>query len=184
MADDFEAARNKLKDKIDFDLILAGINTHGTQPIGDYGRRYLMRLWQDVENTTGQKFGYKLPEEYIHDSSRTCLALQAARQLTGQVPFLFLHELQQRFFVLGENVTDQATIDRAAEQVGLPVAELQREMDREVTLEQLRFQFQNAQGFGTQALPSLVVREEDLSLRLLAGGYVDTDMMQVLLAEL
>ena len=57
MADEFNEAMSTLQEGVEFDLLLGGINTHGTQPIGAYGRRYLMRLWREVADTTGQLSG-------------------------------------------------------------------------------------------------------------------------------
>ena len=181
MADEFEQARARLSDKVNFDLILGGINTHGTQPIGDYGRRYLMRLWKEVAETTGQTFGFRLPEEYIHNSSRTCLALEAARSLTGLVPFEFLHGLQRLFFVEGLDITQETVIMACADQVGIDANALVREMSEPKHLESIRFQFEAAGGFGTQALPSLV-KEENGVHTLLAGGYVDANMLETIIA--
>lgn len=182
MADEFELARKRLLGMVEFDLMLGGINTHGTRPIGDYGRRFLMQLWREVQATTGQEFGFKLPDQYIHNSTRTCLALQAARELIEEVPFAFLHSLQSAFFVDGLNVTDEAIIMACADQVGIDANQLIREMEKVKHLESIRFQFNAASGFGTQVLPSLAEAQAG-QLKLLAGGYVDADMLASLLAQ-
>ena len=180
MADEFERAREALKERVQFDLILGGINTHGTQPIGDYGRRFLMRLWREVQATTGQTFGFRLPDEYVHNSSRTCLALESARALTGEVPFLFLHELQRNFFVEGVDVTQETVIMKAAETVDIDPQALIDTMREARQLEAIKFQFSAASSFGTQALPSLAI--EDVGrLRLFSGGYTDAAMIEALL---
>ncbi len=46
--------------------------------------------------------------------------------------------------------------------------------------ERVRFQFDNASAFGTNALPSLLI-ERDGKLQLFAGGYVDAAMLKELL---
>ncbi|NKB97712.1 MAG: hypothetical protein GKR90_04310 [Pseudomonadales bacterium] len=182
MADEFELARERLGEVVDFELMLGGINTHGTQPIGDYGRRFLMRLWREVQATTGQTFGFKLPEQYIHNSARTCLALQAARELVATVPFEFLHALQRAFFVDGLDITNETVIMACAEQVNIDPQDLIGEMDEPKHLESIRFQFEAASGFGTQALPSLAELKSG-ELKLVAGGYVDADMLASLLVD-
>ena len=180
MADEFEQARARLSSQVKFDLLLGGINTHGTQPIGDYGRRFLMRLWKEVAETTGQTFGFKLPDEYIHNSARTCLALEAARSVEGVVPFEFLHDLQRAFFVEGLDITQETVIMASAERVGIEPEALIQEMEQPKHLESIRFQFEAAGGFGTQALPSLV-KEQDGVHTLLAGGYVDANMLETII---
>ena len=181
MADEFQLARKRLAERVDFDLMLGGINVHGTQPIGDYGRRFLMKLWREVAETTGQTFGFKLPEdEYVHNSVAPCLLLEAVRQATDSVPFELLHELQWRFFVTGEDITDLDFLSEQAARHG--VDNFKAGMRDEVLKEKLRFQFDNAGAFGTNALPSLLIEQQG-TLRLLAGGYVDAGMMETLIGE-
>lgn len=183
MADDFETARNRLQNSVEFELLLGGINTHGTQPIGDYGRRFLMRLWSEVAETTGQKFGFKLPDDYIHNSARTCLALEASRRLVNAAPFEFLHALQRAFFLDGLDITQEPVIMECAATCGIDPQALMTEMQAPRHLESIRFQFEAATGFGTQAMPSLV-KEEAGRFSLMAGGYVDAEMIESLVEGL
>ena len=95
MAGAVEEAAHVLRDEVTFELLLGGINTHGTQPIGEFGRRHLMKLWQEVHATTGQPFGFRLPDEFIYNSTLPCVAVEALRRRSGVAPFGFLHRLQQ-----------------------------------------------------------------------------------------
>jgi len=180
MADEFLLARERLAEQVDFDLMLGGINVHGTQPIGDYGRRFLMKLWREVADTTGQTFGFKLPEEYVHNSVAPCLVLEAVREATDSAPFDLLHDLQRRFFVTGEDITDLQLLSEQAAEHG--VENLKARMHDEALRERLRFQFDNAGAFGTNAMPSLLIEEQG-TMRLLAGGYVDAGMMETLIGD-
>ena len=183
MTNEFEKVRLKFKGSVEFELMLGGINPHGTQFLGDYGRRFLMRLWQDVEATTGQSFGYKLPEQYVHNSVNSCLALEAARELSGQSPFELLAEMQRRFFVEGADITSTDVLLKIARQFEFDEQELKARMSVPSVLERVRFQFDHAQSFGTQALPNMLYEDQEGVLRLLAGGYVDAQMMASLLEQ-
>ncbi len=180
MATEFTEAMAALEGEATFDLLLGGINTDSTQPIGAYGRRYLMRLWREVADTTGQRFGFALPDEYVHNSVRACLAVEAVRVLTEAPPFEFLRRVQEQFFVYGRDVTQEALLLWVAEAMGLDRGVLRAEMSKPAVLERVRFQFNNASTFGTNAMPSLLI-EEDGRLQLLAGGYVDAAMLATLL---
>ena len=59
MADAIDEVRERFLDQCDFDIQLGGINTHGTRPIGDYGRRRLKRLWEEESAVTGVTFSYQ-----------------------------------------------------------------------------------------------------------------------------
>lgn len=175
MADEFRQAQEQLIGQATFDLMLGGINTHGTQPIGDYGRRFLMKLWREVADTTGQAFGFKLPDEYIHNSMLACLAVEVVRDLSGSPPFEYLRAVQERFFVHGENVNDLDVLHDLAPD-GLDRKAFSDKVHAPSVVERVRFQFEHAGAFGTNALPSLLI-EEDGKLQLFAGGYVDAQML-------
>ena len=188
---DFEEARRSLAQEVTFDLVLGGINVDSTQPIGDYGRRYLKRLWQDVHATTGQPFGFRLPERYVHNSVRSCLAVEAVRQVrlnaglaaAEAVPFDYLHELQRLFFVEGQDITNHDLLRATAQAFSVPQDAFDARMADPVTLERVRFQFDNANRFGTNALPCMLIEGKDGTLSLLAGGYLDASMMADIIRE-
>jgi len=182
MADEFRAARAQLEGRAAFELMLGGINTHGTQPIGDYGRRFLMRLWREVADTTGQRFGFKLPENYVHNSVNACLAIEVVREATGEAPFDYLHALQEAFFCQALDITDIDQLAEIAAQHGVPAAVLAEKIHDPAIRERVRFQFDNAGAFGTNALPSLLIEEAD-ALKLFAGGYMDAAMLVALLED-
>ncbi|MEM7098308.1 MAG: DsbA family protein [Pseudomonadota bacterium] len=184
MAEDFEQARQTLSSQITFELMLGGINIHGTQPIGDYGRRFMKRLWEDVAATTGQPFGSLYAGAYVHNSVVPCLAIEAIGELVPDSRLDVLHRLQANFFMDGLDITDRTYLRQIALDWGCEAEAFDRKMADPNVFAKLKFQFETAGQFGTQALPSLLVGEGDAEhpeLRLLAGGYVDSGMLQTLI---
>ena len=181
MADEFEAARASLGDEVDFELMLGGINTHGTQPIGDYGRRFMRRLWQEVAATTGQQFGELVVSDYVHNSVLPCLAIEAVAELLEHVPFEYLHELQRLFFTQALDINDRHELLDVAQRMypHLDSDSMAAMLSDPGLLERVRFQFEHARSFGTQALPNLLVKDVS-GHRLLAGGFVDAPMLETL----
>ena len=171
-----EEAIARLSGEVGFDLMLGGINTHGTLPVGAYGKRYMMKLWREVHATTGQSFGYQLPETYVHNSTLPCRAVEAVRAHTGRPPFGYLHRLQSRFFVDGSNINDLALLAETATEFGWDAEVVTDGVARDDVCAQVSFQFDAASAYGTNALPALLMRDEG-GTRLLAGGYLDSDMM-------
>ncbi len=170
---------------VPIELMLGGINTHGTQPIGDYGRRYLMRLWREVEATTGQPFGYRLPPSYVHNSAPACAALEWLRGhgASAKDVFTALHVIQEAFFVQAADVTAAEVLAELLAEFGATAQDIVTAQSDPAIRERLRFQFDSAGAYGTNAMPSLLVRRGH-ELKLLAGGYVDAAMMRTLIAEL
>ena len=159
-----------------FDVLLGGINIHGTQPIGEFGRGHLMGIWREVQATTGQAFGFKLPTPLIYNSTLPCIAVQAVRELLGTPPFEYLHRLQERFFVEGVDINKLEALADAAADVGVGRTEFLEAAGSERVRAEVRFQMSTSRDFGTNALPS-VLREWEGERRLLAGGYLNAEAL-------
>lgn len=171
-----ETAADRLAQEIAFDFLLGGINVHATNPIGDFGRRHLKKVWRDVQATTGQPFGYTLPEDMIYNSLLPCKAIHAVRRYLDKPPFGYLHRLQQGLFVEGRDITDLDVLVSIAQEFDCP-ADVVVDGVASVEIAQiLQQEFDTARGYGTNALPSVLV-ERDGQRSLLAGGYADADML-------
>lgn len=182
MAKAIEEAAHALSGKVDFDLLLGGINVHGTQPIGDYGRRYLNKVWREVHEVTGQTFGFQLPDEFIYNSTLACVAVQAFRRRSGVAPFGFLHRLQQALFAAGENINDPKVLEAIAAEFGWQQGELSAELEDETLHQQVAEQFSRAGSYGTNALPAVLIETNGVR-ELLLGGYADSAMLVGLLTD-
>ncbi|MYG12016.1 MAG: hypothetical protein F4171_04385 [Gammaproteobacteria bacterium] len=159
-----------------FDLLLGGINVHGTQAIGDFGHSHLMGIWREVQATTGQAFGFNLPTPLIYNSTLPCIAVQAVREALGGPPFDYLHRLQERFFVEGVDINDLETLAATALDCGVGREAFLQAAGSEKVRAAVRFQMNTSRDFGTNALPS-VLEERDDERRLLAGGYLNAEAL-------
>ncbi len=162
--------------RVDFDLILGGINTHATQPIGDYGRRRLDALWHQVTATTGQRFSHVFPEGCIYNSLLPCRAVEAARDLLGEPPLGYLHRLQKLFFLEATNINDRRVLADAGAEFGIDPDDLLRRIDSAEVATRTQWGFTRSRRQGAGALPSFLFGPgEDLTL--MAGGYLDTEFL-------
>ena len=173
MSPEVEKTAQLLDDSFELDFLLGGINTHGTQPIGEFGRSHLFKIWHEVQATTGQQFGFKLPDSLVYNSTLPCLAVQVVREHLGKPPFGYLHRLQQLFFVEGRNINDVELVAEVAEDFGVSGDTVRRETSDERLKQTVSFEFSTSRGYGTNALPS-VLWERDGARGLLAGGYLDS----------
>jgi protein-disulfide isomerase-like protein with CxxC motif len=177
-----EEAAHHLRGEVTFEVLLGGINTHATQPIGDFGRRHLLRLWREVSETTGAAFGYQLPDAFVYNSTLPCIALEALRRRTGTAPFGFLHRLQQCLFEEGRNTTTPEVLDWVAGEFGWLPGELAAELEDESLRDEVRLQFEGSRRYGTNALPNVLIGSTD-ERRLLFGGYADSSMIVELVRQ-
>ncbi|MEZ5557479.1 MAG: hypothetical protein R3E86_02925 [Pseudomonadales bacterium] len=182
MSEAVEEAASRLRGEVAFDLLLGGVNTHATQPVGDYGRRLLLHIWREVHATTGARFGFRVPDGIVYNSTLPCLAVLAVRQALGRPPFGYLHRLQQLFFQEGCNVNDLEVLCRTATEFEVAAGHVRRAVSDADLLAKLQAEFDSARVYGTSALPSVLV-EVSGERSLLAGGYLDADMLVALVRE-
>ena len=110
MADSIKEVQDKYKDKIELDLMLGGTNTDSADFVGEYGKKFLLHLWQEIHEITGKEFGFKLPQSYVHNSLLPCLAIELLKAQDLNKAFDLLHELQSLFFVKGLNISDMSLL--------------------------------------------------------------------------
>jgi protein-disulfide isomerase-like protein with CxxC motif len=182
MAPAVEEVADRLAGEVRFDLLLGGVNVDSTLPVGAYGRRMLLALWKDVAATTGQRFGFRIPDGFVYNSVRPCLALAALRDASGRPPFGYLHRLQQLIFEQGIDVNDPGVLAGAAVEFGVDPGAVHSALDDPEALERLRAEFAGARVYGTHALPNVLV-ELAGTRRLLVGGYADATTLEELIRE-
>jgi len=173
MATAIEEAAHQLEGEVTFDLLLGGVNVHATHPIGDFGRRHLMRLWREVQEVTGQSFGFSLPDPFVYNSIPACIAVEAVRRRSAEVPFGFLHRLQQALFVEGQDTNNADVLDTLAQEFGWRPGELAAELEDATLRRVVAEQVATSRRYGTNALPNVLV-EVAGERRLLVGGYADS----------
>lgn len=175
-----ETASAALAGEVEFGLLLGGINTTSTLPVGEYGRRLLLRIWREVHATTGQSFGFVVPDRMVFNSVAPCLAVAAVRRATGTSPFGYLHRLQQLLFVEGRDIGDPRCLAGAAREFGVGADLIHDALGDDALGESLRREFAEARNYGTRALPSVLI-EAAGERRLLVGGYADAQMLEMLI---
>ena len=176
MSEAVEKASVELRDDVEFDILLGGINTHGTQTIGEFGERHLLSIWREVHATTGQEFGFRLPASFVYNSTLPCIAVEALRRFIQRPPFGYLHRLQQCLFVQGLNINDRLLLRQVALEFGMVKVEFDAALEDRELHDLVSAQFESSRGYGTNALPSVVVESDD-DRRLLLGGYADAEML-------
>lgn len=178
MTPEFERLMAEQADRLEFDFFLAGINTTTTQSIGDYGRRRIRRLWEEVTAVTGARFGDGLPAgDFIYNSSRACVAVHAMRRFVGAPPFDYLHAVQARFFREAVDIGLAGALIEEAAAHGVTREAMREALDDPELHALTRTEFAEACRYGTQALPNVLLDSGD-GLRLLAGGYADADTLR------
>ncbi len=176
MASAVEQALESLAGTVQGGLVLGGVNTHSTLPVGRYGQRLLRKIWAEVEATTDAPFAQEVPSGLVFNSLRACLFLRAYGNAKQCQPFELLHRMQRRLFVEGAITNEEPELLRLAEEFDWPIDSLAAVLGEPALNAQVRFEMESARAYGTAALPSLLL-EVGGERRLLAGGYADAQMI-------
>ncbi len=185
MANDVDRVRSELADRVEFDLLLGGINVQAVTPLVESMLPRFQEIWARVGRMTGQRFGMAIPANgsFVYNSVPMCLAVAAVRGLIGRPPFAFLHALQAAFFLHARdtsNVDELTAIALASEGVA-PAAFRAAYADPSLPA-QLAAEMQRARSHGTAALPAVLVETEH-DCRLLAGGYADAATLREMIED-
>lgn len=179
MANDVAQLRAALAGRVDFDLMLGGINVEAVTPLNDALLPRFQGIWQRVSEMTGQTFGMRFPAggTFVYNSLPVCRALLAVRGLTQRPPFAYLHALQEAFFLHARDTTNADGLTAlAVVSEGVSPAAFRTAYGTPALADQLEAEMRVARGYGTAALPSVLVEAGGVR-RLLAGGYASAAML-------
>lgn len=170
--------RERLTPEMDFDLLMAGLQVGAKRPLATRETRYLRKIWQEVEATTGQTFSGRLPEDddFIYHSEVPCRAVEAMRVHAGSPPWEFFHRLQEAFYVEARNLNDMAELLDLAEPWGVDRRWLADALGAETIIHATRQSFERASKLAAHALPTVLFELGD-GPQLVCGGYATADYL-------
>ena len=185
MANAVAQVREELAGRVQFDMLLGGINVQAVTPLTDALLPRFQGIWARVAQVTGQDFCMRFPPggTFVYNSMPICLAIAAVRELVGRPPFAFLHALQAAFFLHARDTSDIDELTALAVATeGVAPAEFRRACAAAGLPGRLAGEMQRARSFGTAALPAVLVEADD-GCRLLAGGYADAPMLRQMIED-
>lgn len=173
-----DEARARLAGQVACELRIGGINTEAVSALPARALDHFRPLWARVTEVTGAEFAMRLPADadFVYNSTAACASVVAARQASGEEPFDYLHALQRVFFIEGRNPNARRVQCDVAATVGVPLAAFERALDAPDTVARMRAEMTAARGYGTNALPAVLIARA-ATPALLAGGYVDADTL-------
>ena len=188
MASDFAQVRAALAGRVQFDLLLGGINVQAVTPLSLQAQAGLLprfqEIWHRVAHVTGQTFAMRFPAEdtFVYNSLPQCRAVAALRKQLGRAPFAYLHALQSAFFVDARDTSSLLVMAELAACEGVAPEDFLTALNDPELDAALALEMQIARGYGTTALPTVLVETEH-GRSLLAGGYADAPTLQQLIEE-
>ncbi len=159
-----EQLRETQADNYNFSLVMGGLRTKGDMVWDESSKGYLKGHWEQVEKRTDQSFSNVLfeKEDFEYDTYPACKAVVTVRELFGiQSAFEYLHLIQERFYIQGEDITNIDILTDLLTTIGLesPSFKIFYESKRAELL--MQHDFAKARSMGANAFPSVVIIDEE-----------------------
>jgi len=166
------ATRDRLAARMEFDLMMAGLQIGSKRPMATWEIHHLKKIWREVEQTTGQPFCGRLPDDdqFIYHSETPCRAVEVMRDFQDEPPWDFFYHLQSAFYRRARNLNDVGELIDIAAPFGISRDEFVDALGSRPVIAATRHAFQRANELAANALP-MVLLDTGEGPRLVCGGY-------------
>lgn len=172
-----KAFHDAYKDEFEFRIISGGMITGRREgPIGEVAG-YIKDAYQQVEETTGVKFGEDFlnkilePGEAYFSSLPSALAMATFRLYQPDNTVAFAARMQEAIYSEGLPPAEAKTYGHCAEDFGMNADDFMRLMVDKKKLELVQEEFKLVQKWGVQGFPAVVYQKDEQGY-LLNRGYV------------
>jgi putative protein-disulfide isomerase len=169
--------------KYQFGFVVGGLRTKGEMPWDETSKAYLKGHWQQVSQTTGQRFSDSLfeKEQFEYDTYPSCKAVVTVRELFGmKSAFRYLHSIQEAFYTKAQDVTSVDVLTALLKDLGLDSELFKNFFESERAQLMMEHDFAKARSMGANAFPSVVIIDEEGHM-VAQKGYRSLLEMQTLL---
>ena len=180
------------------DIVTGGLRAYNTEVMDAAKKATILTHWKHVEQASGLPFstaGIARPG-FVYDTEPACRTVVAARILGDDLPARSIldvfHAIQHAFYAEGRDVTSlqvlaevgAAALTDARDRAGLiepPISTIDSTAFLDTlraasTISETRQDFAQAQRWGIQGYPALVL-EHDATLHLICSGYTKTAVL-------
>ena len=178
MLPEMQKTREALGDHLQFTIRCAGLQVGPRQPLSEARANELIALWQQVAETTGQTFAYRLPDDtsFVYHSEIACRAIQACRNLSGTEPWTAFERLQRAFYIDCMNITDPETLIRILDDSITSRDAFLAALTSNEIIEATRAEFAWCEAQAIQALPTVFL-DQGAGPKLVCGGYATAEYL-------
>ena len=156
--------------------VVTGRLGHGRGAMRDADKAEVRQHWEHVRARSGQPFdfGFFEREGFVYDTEPPCRALILVRGTYPALAEPFLHRLQERFYALGEDVTDADLLADAAAEFGLDRGDFARHFAGDAARAASLDEWRATAGIGVTGYPTLLALGA-AKPRVVALGYLEPD---------
>ncbi|MCB1169371.1 MAG: DsbA family protein [Leptospiraceae bacterium] len=166
-------------DRIPVKAVMGGLRPGElAEPLDERLSRFLRHHWKQVEEATGQPFGYEFldREGFVYDTEPACRAVVAFRNFLPSREFSFFSDLQSAFYRDGKDPTDVRTFQELAETYDLDGQKYLEFFGSDEARYQTSLDFQLGRAVGVTGFPALVHLKDQRAM-VISYGY--TPFLQI-----
>lgn len=147
----------KLPGEIDLSYVMGGLAVDSDEPMPGETRQYVQSQWRLVTKKTGATFNWDF---WTHCQPRrstypACRAVLAARQQNPDYQLPMIHAIQDAYYQHARNPSDDSTLIRLAEALGLDAAKFTMDLNSDRIEKKLQADFQQRSHLSVTSFPSL-----------------------------
>ena len=174
---------NQLKRKaeetgIPYRIVLGGLRPGGGDPWNDQFKEFLQHHWEEVNERSGQPFGYSLfdLEEFNYDTEPSCRAVVVARQIAPEMEERFFELVQHHFYVQNKDPKEAEFYQPICKELGIDFEAFETSFHSIEAQQLTQMDFQLNRQWGVRGFPT-VIYKDGTTLYAVATGFATFDQM-------
>lgn len=165
-----------LPDDVPLVYVMGGLARDSDEPMPEETKAYVQSAWKAVTEETGATFNWDFwqvcqPRRSTYPS---CRAFYAAKAQGKGV--LMFEAIQRAYYQEARNPSDVSTLVAVAGEMGLDVAQFEKDLASEAIEQEMQNGFQTRRSLNANEFPSLVMVSETQA-RFLVKGYDDAEVV-------
>ena len=168
-----------VKEKIAFRVIVGGLRPGGGDPWDDQMKNFLRHHWEQVNQRSGQPFGYKLMEldNFNYDTEPACRAVVAARPLVVEKEMEFFEAIHHKFYVQSKDPNKPSFYASICDQLDVNYAIFLERFESDIIKQETINEFNLNRSWGVRGYPSVLLLNND-QLFQVTNGYATFEQMK------
>ena len=158
-------------DRMTIEVLLGGLRPGNTERFDERRRAYILSHWHAVHERTGQPFNFNFHPEpsFMYDTEPPSRAMIVIRQLAPDKEFVFLHAVQEAFYVKNKAVTHPEILADLAGTQGIEQDRFLEGFHDSATKQSVWQEFDRARQLGVSGFPALLGQNGNAHIRLTQG---------------
>ena len=164
---------------IQFEIVSGGLRPGGGEEWTEELKGFLKHHWEEVEERSGQKFGFKLFEraDFNYDTEPSCRAVVVAKDYLKGELLAFFEAVQKKFYFNSEDPNEVIFYKSICSEFNIPFQDFERKFKSKEYKMATHEEFVLNREWGVTGYPSVLVKRGD-ELEYIARGYSTFDQMK------